>query len=275
MFYYFLLVTLLLCNHSLYTQIPGGVLKQVTPIAPIPRYDFEIQMVGIKCMKVVDWSDHEDIRYILGIYRVNIPTINDSRKFNPPYKGKIEVRTNGFPEILSFESKEGSANFPNKALLAINANSLQRAMYREYMLSYMPDLATWYYERIGQMVNREYQSIPLILNQTKSFSDAWIRFNDIYKNQLLGLEFTLFGNICDDEPMFEYVKYKNCNECGTGEGRKLSISDFKSQIDNIPIGTTTFLNIGSDQYLELNFFEGDRNSSHIKVLFKFKVTRKS
>ena len=79
------------------------------------------------------------------------------------------------------------------------------------------------------------------------------------------------GNLSDDDLIT--VKYQNCNECGTTY-RLVRMSDFSGQINTIAAGSSKLMKVGSDNILELNFYEGDSNSSHIQCQFNIKVTRK-
>jgi len=113
--------------------------------------------------------------------------------------------------------------------------------------------------------------LQLGLNQMRQYSNKYTFENYTY-DDMLALRFTL-GGIIFDKDIID-AKYQNCVECGDTY-RWVELRDFKSQIDALEYNTPKFLKIGSDEYLELNFFESDMNSSHIKVLFKIKITKKS
>lgn len=112
--------------------------------------------------------------------------------------------------------------------------------------------------------------VRLGLNESRTFNTFYV-FRNITKDQLLSLEFGLGGTIYDDDLIT--VKYQNCNECGTTY-RNVRMSDFTSQINTIAAGSSKLMKVGSDNILELNFYEGDSNSSHIQCQFTIKVIRK-
>lgn len=114
------------------------------------------------------------------------------------------------------------------------------------------------------------QPMRLGLNESRTFN-TYYTFRNITKDQLNSLEFGLGGNLSDDDLIT--VKYQNCNECGTTY-RLVRMSDFSGQINTIAAGSSKLMKVGSDNILELNFYEGDSNSSHIQCQFNIKVTRK-
>lgn len=114
------------------------------------------------------------------------------------------------------------------------------------------------------------KAIQLGLNESRTFN-TYYTFRNITRDQLLSLEFGLGGRIYDED--FRTVSYQNCNECGNTY-RLIRMSDYGSQISTITAGTSKLMKIGSDNILELNFYEGDSNSSRIQCQFNIKVTRK-
>lgn len=108
------------------------------------------------------------------------------------------------------------------------------------------------------------------LNESRTFG-TYYTFRGMTMTQLLSLEFGLGGNISDAELV--PVRYQNCNECGD-DYRLVRMSDFKSQFETLAAGASKLMKVGSDNIMELNFYEGDANSSHIQLQFNIKVTRK-
>jgi len=113
------------------------------------------------------------------------------------------------------------------------------------------------------------------LNETKSFN-TYKTISNITYDQLLSIELGLGGNLMDEELMnyATSIKYRKCQECGTTNNRLVRMSQYKNQIDGILTSNSLLLNLDRGKVLELNYFEGDANSSHIRFNFQIKVTKK-
>lgn len=133
-------------------------------------------------------------------------------------------------------------------------------------------------------------------NESKLFNTSK-KFSGLTLNQVNSLEFALGGFLKDNEslmPPIGTISYQECNECGipqSGKGcfepiagigsptnaafRLVKMSSYASQLSGMSVGSSKFIRVGSDNIMELNFYEGDTNSSHIQCQFNIKVTRKS
>lgn len=101
------------------------------------------------------------------------------------------------------------------------------------------------------------------------------------------LEFLIGGYLRDKEYVGPYateIAYKDCSTCSykchhtSGDVdtyRRMSQADYSMQYASMQTGTSKFLKIGGDDTFQLDFFEGDNNSSHVQFFFKIKVTRKT
>lgn len=102
-------------------------------------------------------------------------------------------------------------------------------------------------------------------------------FSALSEMKLKNLEFKIGGHMSDAELL--EVKYKACTECTpnnvfTNFGyRRVRMSNYFSQVQNLSINASKYLTVGDDKYMELNWYEGDLNSSHVRAYFKIKVKR--
>lgn len=81
------------------------------------------------------------------------------------------------------------------------------------------------------------------------------------------------SGLMNDSELFATIRYKPCSQCGLGGGREIRMRSLMDQIDAIPAGRSKFLRFGRDDTFQLDWFEGDANSSHVRALFKVRVTR--
>jgi hypothetical protein len=115
-------------------------------------------------------------------------------------------------------------------------------------------------------------SLVLGTGQSRSFSN-FIRLtglNALTKTQVLGLEFGVGGVMKDWEPIS--ITFKECDQCGGGQ-RIMRLSSWASQIEGLARGGSRYLQIGSDDTFQLDWYEGDANSAHVRALMKIKITR--
>lgn len=114
--------------------------------------------------------------------------------------------------------------------------------------------------------------VELGAGQSRSYSNfITLTPTPITHDQVLGLEFDINGNIYDWEAI-KSVHYKPCDQCGSGY-RTMRLSSWASQIEAIPRGGSKVLEIGGDNTFQLDWYEGDSNSSHVRARMKIKVLR--
>lgn len=104
------------------------------------------------------------------------------------------------------------------------------------------------------------------------------RKRNITLEQLASLEL-LVGGAMNDWEIYGLYPYKACTLCQFTSSdknmafRRLRLIDQYDQYANMAAGSSKFLTYGSDQTLQLDYFERDANSSHVVVYMKVKVTR--
>ncbi|MCX7041691.1 MAG: hypothetical protein NT117_03175 [Gammaproteobacteria bacterium] len=117
------------------------------------------------------------------------------------------------------------------------------------------------------------RSLVLGAGQSKSYGNFMgISGPGLTKRQVLNLEFGVSGEMMDWEPLGS-INYKECDQCGAGM-RMMRLTNYASQIEAIQPGGSRYLTIGSDTTFQLDWYEGDANSSHVRALMKIKVLRK-
>lgn len=119
-------------------------------------------------------------------------------------------------------------------------------------------------------------SLELGAGQSKTFSSTFINLgptDGLTRDQVVGLSFGITGDIRDWEPLHK-IEYKECDQCGGGK-RTLNLSSWTSQIDAIAPGTSKYLNIGGDDTFQLDWYEADNDSSHVRALLKIRISRKA
>jgi len=117
------------------------------------------------------------------------------------------------------------------------------------------------------------RSLMLGQGQSSRFSNFLeISGPGLTKTQVLNLEFGVSGVMKDWEPLGS-INYKECDQCGGGM-RMMRLTNYASQIEAIKPGGSRYLTIGSDTTFQLDWYEGDANSSHVRAQMKIKVLRK-
>lgn len=117
------------------------------------------------------------------------------------------------------------------------------------------------------------RSLMLGAGQSKSYGNFMVISGPgLTKTQVLNLEFGVSGVMKDWEPLGS-IEYKECDQCGGGM-RMMRLTNYASQIEAIKPGGSRYLTIGSDTTFQLDWYEGDANSSHVRALMKIKVLRK-
>lgn len=110
-------------------------------------------------------------------------------------------------------------------------------------------------------------------NQSRSYGEIEAVRAGLTLRQVTNLEFDISAVLFDWEPV-GHIRYKPCSTCGGSGVRTMRLSNYAAQIESMAPGTSKFLRIGGDNTFQLDFFEGDNNSSHVRAVLKIKVTRR-